>query len=432
MDGLNLLRTWNTAMTEQVPSTFKIITASLLVAGTCIGGGMLALPVTAAPGGLLPTICSMLVIWLMMTTTACVLIELGFWMKKPNAHIITMASTILGKWGAALTWILFLFISYASLIAYTAGCGHFFSSALTYFHIAISPNTGCWLFILTFGLFLFGSKYVLGKTNDLLFLLMITAYILLIWHGLDDVTPVLFLRRNWHKAHLAIPLLVTAFSFQTMVPSLHPFLNHHRRSLRKAVLLGTIFALSIYMLWMFVILGTIPLEGKWGLEEALHRGEPATHALIQITKSPIIAHTAAFFALFALITSFFGMGMGLFDFLSDGLKIAKKGKGNILLGILVLLPSLLFAVSYERVFITALDLSGGFGDTILNGALPIIMFWVGSRRFLHTSKRNKHLLRIGATILLCLYLLIFAFEAKLRLFSTKEEASIEHFEFSIP
>ena len=69
--------------------------------------------------------------------------------------------------------------------------------------------------------------------------------------------------------------------------------------------------------------------------------------------------------------------MGLFDFLSDGLNIKREGVGNISLGLLVCIPTLIFALSSARAFLIALDTSGGFGDTILNGIMPALMVWIG-------------------------------------------------------
>lgn len=394
-------------------SAFRVITASFFVAGTCIGGGMLALPVTAAQGGLIPTLIYMVAVWVMMTITALSLVEIGFWMDKSDAHIITMASVILGRWGRILIWALFLFISYASLVAYTGGCGHFFAQALTYLcGFDVSREVGCWLFILIFGSVLLGPRTFLGQTNNVLFLLMIVAYVVLIWKGVKDISLEFLLRSNWNKATLAVPMLVTAFSFQTMVPSLHPFLQHKRSSLRLAVVLGTIIAFSIYALWLVVVFGTVPLDGEWGLMRALQQGTPATQCLISHTQCRIIAQAAAFFSVFALITSFFGIGMGLVDFLADGLNIRRRGKGAVIIGLLVLIPSLFFSISYERIFIMALDLSGGFGDTVLNGVIPLLMLWIGSVRFWSLTKKQHIVLGVSIVSLLVLYSAIVYFEAQ--------------------
>jgi tyrosine-specific transport protein len=176
---------------------------------------------------------------------------------------------------------------------------------------------------------------------------------------------------------MALPLLLTAFSFQTMVPSLHPYLNHDGRSLRLAIVGGTSIAFIVYLIWQMTVLGTVSLEGPFGLFQALKEGEVATHILGIAVGSRWVEFLASFFGLFALITSFLGISLGLYDFLSDGLNIPKKGWGSAFLGLLIVVPTLLSSINFERLFLAALDASGGFGDSILNGLLPVLMIYIG-------------------------------------------------------
>jgi tyrosine-specific transport protein len=394
----------------------RTLTGALLVAGTCIGGGMLALPVVGAPAGLIPALLLMVIVWILMSATGLCLVEIGFWMKKSDAHIITMASTILGRWGKWLMWFLFLFISYASLTAYTAGCGSLMASALSALLKTEVPKTvGCVLFVLIFGPFLLGPRYILGRANNVLFLLMICAYLAIVGRGVGLVQMEYLVRQDWRYAYLAVPLIITAFSYQMMVPSLHPFLDHDKKSLKVAVILGTTIAFIVYALWQVVVFGSVPLEGASGLSAAFKAGEPATFCLSQLTNSTVVTGAASFFALFALVTSFFGIGIGLFDFLGDGLGIQRKGRGAIVLGMLVLIPSLIFAISFERIFLIALDVSGGFGDTILNGVVPLLMLWLGVRRFAPHLLRHPLMKKGLILVLLGLFALAFAAEVTARL-----------------
>src|SRR5262245_42478656 len=107
----------------------QTVSAIFLVAGTCIGGGMLALPVACAVIGFIPSTVMMLLAYVAMTLTALYLVEIGFWMKKEEAHLISMSGQLLGKWGKLFAWLLYLFICYASLVAYTAGAGHLIAKA---------------------------------------------------------------------------------------------------------------------------------------------------------------------------------------------------------------------------------------------------------------------------------------------------------------
>lgn len=383
---------------KYAPNLFNAI---FLVAGTCIGGGMLALPVATCQTGFFPSLGVMILAWFAMTCTALCLVEVGFWMKKEDAHLSSMTGAFLGKPGKALAWVLYLFICYASLVAYTAGAGHLLSKAI--FQISnfeVSKTTGCILFMVIFGPAIFLSHKALGKVNGYLFIAMIVAYLLIVCFAVSHIKPTLLLREDWSISWLALPLLLTSFSFQTMVPSLHPYLDHHKPSLRLAIIGGTSLAFVVYLVWQLVVLGTIPLDGPNGLAEALKKGEAATHYFSTHVSSPMIEWAASFFAFFALVTSFFGISLGLYDFLADGLRIQKKGLGSIKLCALIIIPSLFFAISYERIFILALDASGGFGDTILNGMIPILMVWIG-RYYL--KKKDTHLLFGGRWLLIALY-----------------------------
>ncbi|MBS0634921.1 MAG: amino acid transporter [Verrucomicrobia bacterium] len=356
----------------------RTLSAIFLVAGTCVGGGMLALPVATALNGFIPSISIMVLAWLAMMLTALYLVEVGFWMKKDDAHVISMTKRFMGPAGQTVAWLLYLFICYASLIAYTAGSGHLLTKAVTtYAGFELTKEMGCIIFIAIFGPCLFFSHAFLGRVNSILFIAMIVAYIALITLCVPHISCDNLMRSNWSGAWLAVPLLLTAFSFQTMVPSLHPYLNHHGPSLRLAIVGGTALAFLVYVIWQASVLGAVPLTGDFGLIQALKEGEAATHVLGHAVGSIHIELLASFFAFFALVTSFFGISLGFYDFLSDGLNIPKKGWGNILLGALILLPTLYAAINFEKIFLKALDASGGFGDSILNGLIPIAMIWLG-------------------------------------------------------
>lgn len=342
-----------------------------LVGGTCIGGGMLALPLATGISGFLPSITVMAVCWLAMTSTALLLIEASLWMQD-EVHIISMTSRILGLPGKALAWILYLFICYASIVAYTAGGGIQLGSMLGY-----SKEIGCAIFIAIFGGVIYLGNTVVGRVNAVLFIAMIVAYFLLVGMGLDEVKPALLTYSRWSSSLLALPLLLTAFSFQTMVPSLTPYLKRNVNALRLATIGGTTIAFLIYAAWEALILGIVPVEGSNGLTQALARGEPATQFLWEHVQGVWISQVANFFAFFALVTSFLGMSLGLFDFLADGFHIPKKGWGKVLIGAMIIIPTFICAVNFERVFLLALDTTGGYGDTILNGLIPVTLVWVG-------------------------------------------------------
>ncbi len=358
-------------------SSRHLLAAMFLVGGTCIGGGMLALPITTGLSGFWPSLAVMFACWLAMTATALMLLEVSLWMEE-GVHIITMTTRLLGLPGKLISWALFLFISYASIVAYAAGGGIQIAEAVNNaFGSTFTRDSGCLLFLLLFGAVVYLGNTMVGRVNAILFIAMVAAYILLVCIGTREVNPTLLTYRKWSSSLLAIPLMLTSFSFQTMVPSLTPYLKSHVKSLRLAIIGGTFIAFIIYAIWLALILGIVPVGGDNGLTAALQQGKPATQFLREHVEGLFVAQIAEFFAFFAIVTSFLGMALGLFDFLADGLRIQKKGWGNVFLGLLIVAPTLIFALRYERIFLLALDSSGGFGDTILNGMIPVLMVWIG-------------------------------------------------------
>jgi tyrosine-specific transport protein len=355
----------------------RLISAIFLVAGTCIGGGMLALPVATGISGFLPSTFMMSLCWLAMTASALLLLEVNLWLKE-GAHVITMASTMLGPVGKIVSWCVYLFISYASIVAYTAAGGSLvINGASNMIGLDISREWGCLIFIVFFGGIIYLGNRIVGRVNTLLFVAMIVAYIALVLTGIPEVKTELLKHMHWPTSFLAIPLLLTTFSFQTMLPSLTPYLKRNVWALRCAIIAGTTLTFIVYLIWQWLVLGIVPVSGPHSLIRALEVGEPITQFVREHVQSHWVSALAEYFAFFALVTSFLGMALGLFDFLSDGLKIRNEGKGKVILSLLIIIPTFIFAAYFERIFLLALDTSGGFGDSILNGIMPVLMVWVG-------------------------------------------------------
>lgn len=350
--------------------------ATLLVAGTCIGGGMLALPLATGEAGFFPSLIMMLLGWAFMTLTALYLSEVNLWMGE-GSHVISMASRFLGPVGKGAAWLLFLFMSYASLVAYTAGGSQLFQKAVEKCcGIHLGDTVSAIAFVFIFGLIIYLGNIILGRINTLLMIGLIVSYALLVGSGVFHINAQNLVRVYFGKIYLAVPLLLTIFSFQTIIPSLTIYLKQDGKALRLSIILGTTISLIVYVVWQLVVLGTVPYEG--GLEPALTQGTLSTECLGLATNNLWICRFADFFAFFAIITSFLGMGLGLFDFLADGLHINRKKRWpKLYLGLLVAIPTLFFALSIEHVFLKALDATGGIGDALLNGIIPCLMVWVG-------------------------------------------------------
>ncbi len=206
---------------------------------------------------------------------------------------------------------------------------------------------------------------------------LILSYVLLIGMGAPHVNFSYLSHENWGASLLVIPAMIVSFGFHNLVPSLTTYLNHDVKRLRLTLIIGSVIPLIIYLLWEWLLLGLIPVEGKNGFQEAFDQGDMTTRVLRSAVGSSWIVEIAHYFAFFAVITSFLAVALSFVDFLSDGLKIKKTPKGKIFLCLLALLPPFIFAVIYPKLFLVALGYAGGFGAVILFGILPVAMAWSG-------------------------------------------------------
>ncbi|MFI0435974.1 MAG: amino acid permease [Parachlamydiaceae bacterium] len=347
---------------------------TLLVAGCCIGAGMLGLPILSGQAGFTPSIFMFLLCWLFMVTTGLLLLEVNLWYSG-EISIITMADKTLGRFGKIVSWALFLFLFYSLMVAYVAASGSLmadFIGEATGYHP--HSHLGGLLFSLFFGVLLYWGTSAVDWFNRLLMLGLILSYVSLIGVGASHVKPELLTHHDWSAATLVIPAVIVSFGFHNLIPSLTTYFHRDVKLLKWSIILGSTIPLVIYLIWEWIILGIVPLSD---FKTALDQGEIATEALKNAVGSSWVVKVAQAFAFFAIVTSFLSVALSFLDFLADGLKIKKKPQGKLLLSLLVLGPPFLCALLYPTIFLTALNTAGGFGAVTLFGILPALMVWKG-------------------------------------------------------
>lgn len=356
-------------MAEKQGSIFGGI---LLVAGSCIGAGMLALPILTGLAGFFPSLIMFFLTWAFMTLTGLLIIEVNGWFKT-QVNFISMVEKTLGKTGKGISWILYLFLFYALLVAYVAGSGSIVSTLM--------PFIPAWLGSLFFTLF-FGSIVFLGtRTVDLwnrvLMFFKIAVFLSLVFLGASHISSKLLLRTEPSYAIYSLPVLITAFGFHNMIPSLTAYMKGDLKKVKKTIIGGSLFALLIYIIWEVLILGIVPMNGPNGLLQSLKLDKEASQALAGILGSSFASLFAKWLAVFAILTSFLAQALSLVHFLADGLKIGYKNLEKLSLCALTLFPPLLFAIVYPQLFFKALNFAGGICAVFLFGIIPVAMIWIG-------------------------------------------------------
>jgi tyrosine-specific transport protein len=389
-------------MTTQNSSGGSLFGAILLIASCCIGAGMLGLPVMSALAGFEPSLLMFVLSWLLMTTTGLLLLEVNLWFSD-DAGIISMAERTLGKAGKFVSWAMFLFLFYSLLVAYVLGSGYLIADlALELFNYAMPAWTGSLVVMACFAVCLYLGTKAVDWFNRLLMLGLVFSYVFLVGLGSSHVNTDLLKHRDWSLIAMVIPTMILSFGFHNLIPSLTSYLKHDVKSLRLAVIIGSAIPLVIYLVWEWLILGLVPVEGEIGFRQALDNGQMATQALKAAVGSSFVVELAQYFAFFAIITSFLGVSLSFVDFLSDGMQIEKTPRGKIALCLMVLVPPGVFAFLYPKIFLVALNYAGGVGAMTLFGIIPVLMAWVG--RY-HKKLGSVRLVPGGRVVLVIILLL---------------------------
>lgn len=355
----------------------SVFGAILLIVGSCIGVGMLGLPIMTGLCGFFPSLVAFVLGFAFMIATSLLMLEVNGWFSH-KVNMVSMASRTLGKYGKIAGWIFFLFFFYTLLVAYIAGIGSLVSSLFQdYFSMHIPDWLGSLGMVVLLGWIVYLGTRSVDLTNRYLVMGKIAAFICLIFIGAAHVNPNFLLRSNFSYVLFSLPMFVLAFGFQNMIPVLSSYMEGDHKRVRFSVLVGGIVTLSIYLIWQVVTLGIIPLAGPSGIEESLKEGKEAAQAISGILGSHWVSYFASGLAFFAILTAFLAQSLGLSHFLEDGFKVSYKKHENIGICSLVVIPPLIFAVIYPTIFLKALNFAGGICLMFLYGILPVLMVWKG-------------------------------------------------------
>jgi len=358
----------------------SILGGMLLLAGSCIGAGMLGLPIMTGLSGFFPSLIAFFAAWAFITLTRLLFVEAGGTYSR-RVNLITVVGRTLGNVGKIACWILYLFLFYSLLLAYISGIGALSSKIMEqFFHFSFPEWGGSLFFVLLFGSVVYMGTRPVDLWNRVLMVGKIGSFLGLVFLGSRFIDPQLLMRSAPKYAVFALPILVISFGFHNMIPSLMDYLGGDTKRVRRAILLGGLFALTIYLIWQVLVLGILPLEGESGILATVRGGGEAAQAIIGVLGASSVSYAITFLAFFAILTSFLAQALGLSHFLADGFGVSYKKKEEFWLVVFTLVPPLFLAILYPNVFLKALNFAGGICAVILFGIMPVLMVWKGRKK----------------------------------------------------
>ncbi|VEH68557.1 tyrosine-specific transport protein-1 [Rodentibacter pneumotropicus] len=254
-----------------------------------------------------------------------------------------------------------LILLYALSAAYITGGGSLLSGLPTAFGMeAMSLQTAIILFTVVLGSFVvIGTKGVDGITR-LLFIGKLLAFAFVLFMMLPKVATdnLMALPLNYAFVISASPIFFTSFGFHVIMASVNSYLNGNVRQFRKAILIGTAIPLFAYLVWQLATHGVLSQSEFVRILQAEPTLNGLVNAVREITGSNMMGEVVRIFSALALITSFLGVMLGVFEGLVDLFKRYHLPHNRLSLTVTAFTPPLVFALFYPEGFISALSYAG--------------------------------------------------------------------------
>lgn len=350
---------------------------ALIIAGTTLGAGTLAIPIISAQLGFVSSVLLMIAICALMTYTAFITIEINLYFGK-GINISSAAEAVLGKWGRGISTFAFLLLFYALLSAYIAGGASTIKEILaSYFDIQISNILPELLFTGILGFFVFSCTKAVDHLNRFLFAIKTVFFIILV--GL--IFPALNRTNLLARPHeigavwAVIAVFVTSFGFHGSIPSVIDYVGLNPRRLFLTFMIGSMIPLVFYIIWECVTLGSLPLMGEFSFQKVYENGNDVGVFISQlnlINGGKTINWATNGFATLAITTSFLGVAIGVLDFFAQKAKLPNTAKGRSIAAMLTFIVPFAFAIFYPQGFVMALTYAG-LALTIIAVIMPSLI-----------------------------------------------------------
>ncbi|MGP2416251.1 low affinity tryptophan permease TnaB [Pantoea ananatis] len=371
--------------TDQKHSAFWGV---MVIAGTVIGGGMFALPVDLAGAWFFWGAFILIIAWFSMLHSGLLLLEAN--LNYPTGSSFnTLTKDLLGKRWNVISGITVAFVLYILTYAYISANGAIISETLSMHSSMTVPSRvigiGTAVFVASV---LWISSLAASRITSLFLGIKILAFVIVFgslffkvdFSILSDVSGISESNRYFPYIFMAVPVCLASFGFHGNIPSLIICYGKRKDKLVKSIVLGSLLALFIYLFWLYCTMGNIPREkfkeiiSSGGNVDALVKSFMGTHP------GGVIEFFLLVFSNLAVASSFFGVTLGLFDYLADLFKIDNSHFGRFKTVLLTFLPPGILYLLFPNGFIYGIG-GAGLCATIWAVIVPALLALKSRKRF---------------------------------------------------
>jgi len=356
-------------------TTPSLIGGSSIIAGICVGAGMLGLPSAGAGAWTLWSLLVITITMIVMTMSGWMLLE-AYKTYDYKASFNTVTKDLLGNKVNIINNIAVYFVGGILLYAYITSSGLIISGVFKD-TFEISSKMASVIFVFVFSPFVWYSTRAVDRISVLLILFMILSFVFGV-SGLaanidmntlfDTISP----DSQYAPYALAmLPVALTSFGYHHSVSSMRAYYKDETKA-KYALLGGTTIALILYFIWLVSIFGNLPRNSFGPVIEQGGNIDALLAALGSVIESKKVATAINMFSMAAILSSFIGVGLGVFDYLADLFKFEDTKKGRLKTWGITFLPMLILSLLFPFGFVIAIGYAGA-AATVWTCVIPALL-----------------------------------------------------------
>ncbi|MDP8098303.1 aromatic amino acid transporter [Pasteurella atlantica] len=360
-------------MKKTTPSIFG---GACIIASVCVGAGMLAIPIKGAGAWTIYSTIALIFTMLMMTLSGWLLLE-AYKKYEFSASFSTVTKDLLGSKINLINNLAVYFVGGILLYAYTTVAGLTLNGLFGNTFGEYSQGIWSIIFVFVFSGLVWHSTKSVDRISVLLILVMVFTFIFGVSGLASNIDMKVLLDTGNENgdytlfAAAMLPVALTSFGYHHSVASMRLYYKSETKA-KYAIVGGTTIALVLYLLWTFSIFGNLPRSDFKQVFENGGEWQALLGALGQVVESKTVENIINAFSMAAVLSSFIGVGLGVFDYLADFFKFDDSKIGRTKSWAVTFLPPLILSVKYPFGFVTAIGYAGAVA-TIWTCIIPALL-----------------------------------------------------------
>jgi amino acid permease len=361
-----------------------MLEAIATITGTTIGAGFLGIPYVVSKSGFVVGLIHLVLLAVMIILTNLCLSEVM--LRTKGMHQIPgYAKLYLGRAAKVITIFAVLFGIYSALIAYFIGEGQVLSYVFTG-SLEHSMLFSFLFFIVFASIVFFGIKALEESETAVMFVVMaFMLAIALVFLPSAKLQNLSYVSKNPVDWFLPYGVILFAFLSFSALPEVRQEVIGREKVLKKAVVIGTLIPLALYILFTTAILG---FAGKATPEIAT----------IALGKIPSIL------AIFTMFTASIALGTAIKDMFHLDLKL-KKAYAFLLATFLPFILYILIVTFRLSDFVKTLDIGGAVSGGLTGIIIVLMLLKARKTRLKMFARKPEFKLKLPGFIYLLLLLI---------------------------